>query len=85
MPGGLKIGDWLWTTKIDEEIEESSLASGEHKDEIHHFHYGLRPVEGTEPCFQLVGMTNGLTEVGPHVDRTGRGASVQIQAKFLFI
>ncbi|KDQ26685.1 hypothetical protein PLEOSDRAFT_168954 [Pleurotus ostreatus PC15] len=85
MPGGLKTGDWLWTTKIDEEMEEFSLASREHKDEIHHFHYGLRPVEGSEPCFQLVGMTNGLSEVGPYVDRTGRGASVKIQAKFLFI
>lgn len=69
---------------IDRGTEESANASG-NKDEVHHFHYGLRPIEGTEPCFQLVGMTNGLTEVGPYVDRTGRRASVKIQAKFPFV
>lgn len=84
MPQGLKTGDWLWTTMIDGETEESADASGS-KDEIYHFHYGLRPVEGAEPCFQLVGMTNGLTEVGPYVDRTGISATVRIQARFLFV
>ncbi|KAF9499677.1 HET-domain-containing protein [Pleurotus eryngii] len=80
MPRGMETGDWLWTTTIDEEQKEPSVASGEHKDEIHHFHYGLRPVGGPEPCFQLVGKTNGLTEVGPYAM-----ASVKIQAKFLFV
>ncbi|KAF4593012.1 hypothetical protein EYR38_008719 [Pleurotus pulmonarius] len=84
MPQGLKTGDWLWTTMIDGETEESANASRS-KDEIYHFHYGLRPVEGAEPSFQLVGMTNGLTEVGPYVDRTGRSATVRIQARFLFV
>ncbi|KAG9224010.1 hypothetical protein CCMSSC00406_0004374 [Pleurotus cornucopiae] len=65
MPG-MKTGDWLRTTKIDEDTTKDVVDRGKDGSEIVHFQYGLRPVEGAaEPRFQLVGRTIGFQQVQP--------------------
>ncbi|KAI0863794.1 hypothetical protein F4860DRAFT_521840 [Xylaria cubensis] len=86
MPHGLKNKDWVWTTGISKMQEEENNDEGD--DEIHHFHYVLRPVDAKgEAKFQLVGKTNGFSEVWDDggVDESDAGSErsfIQVQTDF---
>ncbi|TRX90101.1 hypothetical protein FHL15_009020 [Xylaria flabelliformis] len=86
MPHGLKNKDWVWTTGISKMQEEENDDEGD--DEIHHFHYALRPIDAKgEAKFQLVGKTNGFSEAwdDEDVDESDAGTErsfIQIQTDF---
>ncbi|KAJ8519526.1 hypothetical protein ONZ45_g3521 [Pleurotus djamor] len=88
MPRELATGDWLWTTAIQNGSERGSedVNSSQKKDEIHHFFYGIRPVD--KGRFRLVGKTNGLDEVDAEGERyysDWRANKVAVQTSVTFI